>query len=673
MGHAHAGLFQHHFTSVAIIPFTFARLVLLCVLLNGLTALAQSTPVQVRPGIQSIDLATAGLVLEDPEGNLSLDDVRSTSVGSRFKRASFTPGFTPSTFWFRFTLRNEGATSDIWWLDSGDRFLQEVDLFWPDTSGAYQRRSASSTRPFSERPLPTSKFVFPISLEPGKAVEIYLRARPMGFMPVALYPSLWTPEAHKEAANRVRLQWVFYVGMAAALIAFNLLLFLFIRDRNYLFYVLAQTSMAWWVGTSRFGSGVAYEFLWPGAPLFDQLGIPLSAGATACFAYVFQSRMIELPSVRPDIDRYWRMVIWATSACVGVASLGLLFPQYVPVYLMQGAFRATSFFAMLFVICNAYAVYAVAKSGARAAKVLAIAWLPTVLILAYSLWFTYFSIRINWVIPPLMLASGLEMILMSLALADRINQARKEKARAQAEMVTALQRSERELENTVVQRTEELRREQTRAKELLHNILPAGLAEELSATGKASSARHESVTVMFTDFIQYTQTASTIPADRLVAELNEIFGAFDDICDELNVEKIKTIGDSYMAVAGLPTPSADHAQRCVRAGLRMVEYLEQRNRKAAFKWALRIGVHSGPVVAGVVGKRKYAFDIWGDAVNLASRIESSGEVGRVNVSAYTYDLIQQDFECTYRGKVNAKGKGEIDMYFVTGMVGKSAS
>ena len=256
---------------------------------------------------------------------------------------------------------------------------------------------------------------------------------------------------------------------------------------------------------------------------------------------------------------------------------------------------------------------------------------------------------------------------------DRINQARKEKARAQVEMVALLQQSERELENTVIQRTEELRREQARAKELLHNILPAGLADELSATGKASSARYESVTVMFTDFSQFTQTGSTIPADRLVAELNEIFAAFDDICDELGVEKIKTIGDSNMEVAGLPTPCADHAQRCVRAGLRMTEYLQRRNRNAAFKWALRVGVHSGPVVAGVVGKRKYAFDIWGDAVNLASRIESAGEVWRVNVSAYTYDLIRENFECEYRGKVNAKGKGEIDMYFVTGAIGQGTA
>ena len=658
---------------MAIITIAFARLAVICVLLNGLAAFAQTTPVQVRQGVQSIDLTANGLVLEDPDGNLTLDDVRSVSVGSRFKPGSFTQGSTLSAYWFRFTLRNEAPTSDIWWLDTGDRFMQEVDVFWPDASGVYQRQSASSTRPFSERPLPTSKFVFPISLEPGKPVEIFLRARSKGFMPLAFYPSLWNPEAHKEAANRVRHQWIFYVGMAAALMSFNFLLFLFIRDKNYLFYVLAQTSMAWWVGTSKFGSGIAYEFLWPNSPLFDQLALPFSSAATCYFAYLFQSRLMGLSSVRPDIDRYWRIIVGMSLACIGFAVLGTLLPQLVPVYFMKSSFRSITFVGMLFFGCNAYALYALARSGARVAMVLAIAWLPMILILTYAFPLTYFNIRINWIIPPLMLASGLEMLLMSLVLADRINQARKEKARAQAEMVTHLRQSERELESMVVQRTEELRREQTRARELLHNILPAGLADELSATGKASSARYESVTVMFTDFSQFTQTASTIPADRLVAELNEIFGAFDDICDELGIEKIKTIGDSYMAAAGLPTPCADHAQRCVRAGLRMTEYLEHRNRKAAFKWALRVGVHSGPVIAGVVGKRKYAFDIWGDAVNLASRIESAGEVGRVNVSAYTYDLIQKDFECAYRGKVNARGKGEIDMYFVTRAIGQSTA
>ena len=206
--------------------------------------------------------------------------------------------------------------------------------------------------------------------------------------------------------------------------------------------------------------------------------------------------------------------------------------------------------------------------------------------------------------------------------------------------------------------------EHQRSEQLLYNILPVELAKELSATGVARPAKHESATILFTDFAGFTQVASAMPAERMVAELNEIFAAFDDICDELGVEKIKTIGDAYMAAAGLPRPCADHAQRCVRAGLRMLDYLEQRNRSAAFKWALRVGVHSGPVVTGVVGKRKYAFDVWGDTVNIASRMESAGEAGRVNISAYTFDLIRTEFECEYRGKVEVKGKGQIDMYFV---------
>lgn len=235
---------------------------------------------------------------------------------------------------------------------------------------------------------------------------------------------------------------------------------------------------------------------------------------------------------------------------------------------------------------------------------------------------------------------------------------------SQAALIEGLKQSERELEEKVSKRTAELQREQTHTKELLHNMLPVEIAEELSATGSVRPARHESVTILFTDFSGFTQAASTMPADRMVAELNEIFAAFDDLCDDLGIEKIKTIGDAYMAAAGLPKPCADHAQKCVTAGLRMVEFVERRNQSSAFKWSLRVGIHSGPVVAGVVGKRKYAFDIWGDTVNIASRMESAGEEGRVNVSAYTYDLVRKDFDCEYRGKVGAKGKGDIDMYFV---------
>ena len=146
--------------------------------------------------------------------------------------------------------------------------------------------------------------------------------------------------------------------------------------------------------------------------------------------------------------------------------------------------------------------------------------------------------------------------------------------------------------------------------------------------------------------------------------MNELFSEFDDIMEAEGIEKIQTVGDAYLAACGVPKEVEDHAERCVRAGKRIIQFLNQRNSKNAIKWKIRIGIHSGPISAGVVGKRKFAYDIFGDTINTASRIETAGEEGRINVSAYTYDLIKDTYPCEYRGKINAKGKGELDMYFV---------
>jgi len=218
----------------------------------------------------------------------------------------------------------------------------------------------------------------------------------------------------------------------------------------------------------------------------------------------------------------------------------------------------------------------------------------------------------------------------------------------------------------VLERTAELVATQEKSDALLENILPQAIIEELRANGQSEPRRHEEASILFTDFSGFTEAVSTIPAKRLVQELDEIFRGFDDIIVAEGLEKIKTIGDAYMAAAGLPVPAEDHAVRCVRAGLALTQFIETRNRTAAMKWGLRVGVHSGAVVAGIVGKNKYAYDVWGDTVNIASRLESAGEANRVNISAYTFELVRKFFDCEYRGKLAAKGKGEIDMYFVLG-------
>lgn len=216
-------------------------------------------------------------------------------------------------------------------------------------------------------------------------------------------------------------------------------------------------------------------------------------------------------------------------------------------------------------------------------------------------------------------------------------------------------------------------KEKKKSDELLLNILPVETAEELKQFGSAKARSFDMVTVMFTDFKDFTEMSERLSAVELVTEINECFVAFDHIIQKHGIEKIKTIGDAYMAAGGLPTPTSTHAVDVVSAALEIQEFIRvQKKKKGALGFDIRIGIHTGPVVAGIVGIKKFAYDIWGDTVNTASRMESSGVAGKINISATTYELIKDRFRCIPRGKVNAKGKGEIEMYFLAESIASSA-
>ncbi len=223
------------------------------------------------------------------------------------------------------------------------------------------------------------------------------------------------------------------------------------------------------------------------------------------------------------------------------------------------------------------------------------------------------------------------------------------------------------LEAMVKDRTSELEKEKNKSDELLHNILPASLVHELKVYGKVRPRRFNSISIMFTDFKSFTYTTSVLPPEELVNELNDIFKNFDALIGKYGLEKLKTIGDSYMAACGIPSEIEDHAIRIIYAAIDFQKMIKERNKTSPIKWEMRLGVHSGSVVAGVVGTKKFTYDIWGDTVNIASRMESSGQPGEINISGYTYMLVRDHFDCEYRGKVDTKGKGSIDMYFVKGI------
>jgi predicted ATPase/class 3 adenylate cyclase len=221
-----------------------------------------------------------------------------------------------------------------------------------------------------------------------------------------------------------------------------------------------------------------------------------------------------------------------------------------------------------------------------------------------------------------------------------------------------------QLEQKVQERTFELAREKQKSDDLLYNILPVETALELKEKGFAEARHFDKVSVLFTDIKGFTSISQALSPAELVAELNECFKAFDEIMEKYGIEKIKTIGDSYMAAGGLPVPNSTHAVNIVKAALEIRNFIAgRRKQRGNLGFEMRIGVHTGPVVAGIVGTKKFQYDIWGDTVNLASRMESSGTPGKVNISQATFDLVKDHFHCEYRGELDAKGKGLVKMYF----------
>ncbi len=222
-------------------------------------------------------------------------------------------------------------------------------------------------------------------------------------------------------------------------------------------------------------------------------------------------------------------------------------------------------------------------------------------------------------------------------------------------------------QNLKIQNQNQLIEEERRKSDaLLLNILPEETAQELKSSGQATPRHYDSATVLFTDFIDFTKLSSQLSPGELIDELNACFLAFDEICERHGLEKIKTIGDAYMCAGGLPVPNDTHPTDAVEAALEMVQWLSDRKQHnpQALLNSMRVGIHTGPVVAGVVGKNKFAYDIWGDAVNLAARLEAHGLSGQINVSTATAEAIKHRHKTTYRGAIEVHNKGLVDMYFV---------
>ncbi|MFY7997896.1 MAG: adenylate/guanylate cyclase domain-containing protein [Candidatus Kapaibacteriota bacterium] len=222
--------------------------------------------------------------------------------------------------------------------------------------------------------------------------------------------------------------------------------------------------------------------------------------------------------------------------------------------------------------------------------------------------------------------------------------------------------------DTILRYNDLLDAEKRRAEQLLLNILPASIAERLQNGERQIADKVDDATVIFADVTNFTPLSESYSAEEIVSLLNSLFSAFDELADRFGVEKIKTMGDSYMAAAGIPIERADHAEAAVNMALSMMTVLAEVNASSGNNLNIRIGLHSGPVVAGVIGVKKFIYDLWGDTVNTASRMESHGEAGRIHVSEAVYHKLRDKFRFQERGNIEIKGKGLMKTYFVLGQI-----
>ena len=225
-----------------------------------------------------------------------------------------------------------------------------------------------------------------------------------------------------------------------------------------------------------------------------------------------------------------------------------------------------------------------------------------------------------------------------------------------------------EMHRTLADANRQVEESLRKSRELLYKVFPRRIADELADTGQSEPRHFDSVTVLFTDFVGFTKTAETLSPRQLIADLDRYFLRFDQLLAACGMEKLKTIGDAYMAAAGVPEPSGSHALDAAMFGLGLREAVAAigTDQQAAGLpvFPIRIGLHTGPLVAGVIGEQRFLYDLWGDTVNTASRMESKGEPGRINISAATHALLAPWFECTPRGRIEVKGKGEVEMFFL---------
>ena len=593
-------------------------------------------------------------VLMDDEQQLSLADiVKTTAPFEKFHSPSIKMGYYEGNLWIKLQIQNNSSNEYKWLVELGYPQIDTV-LFYTQENGVWRYQESGDLKPFSNRSINNRNPVFELGLAPNQQKVFYFKIVTTSSINADI--KVYEIKAFQASDAKVSLAYGIYFGILAVMFFFNFFIFLTLKDLNYLYYTFSIICSMLVVGIA---SGFAYQYLYADYPSLNAFIVNMAVAALLVFVSLFTISFLELKTkIKP---------LFFIQSIIGIIAFVCLLLSPIVGY------REMSKFLNLLVLFNSVSMLVCGitswAKGNRYARFFTLSWMIYFmggigfvlqnLNLIPTTFFTTYGIEIG---------SAAEVVLLSFALADRINTFRMERKKAREKAFKIEKEYSEKLEKEVEERTKTIQMEQEKSRNLLLNILPQKTADELLETGQAIPRYYEATTVLFTDFIDFTAISKTLQHEELIHLLDQYFQQFDQILDDFGVEKIKTIGDAYLCVCGLPEPVANHAHQMVKAAFEMNAYIGKRKKEAIANnriyFEARIGIHSGPLIGGIVGSKKFAYDIWGDTVNMASRMETASASGKVNISFSTYQLIKNDFKCSSRGKIKVKNVGEMEMFYV---------
>ena len=603
-----------------------------------------------------------------------------TTQKTAYNNTEFAPISGPSTYWVQFSVHNS-TDQDQDYIFNFENW-SFIDLYTGDNFQDHKR--TGHRVPYFKRHYPFSnKNLIQETLQENATKEYIVRLE-YSFnnekKPVNLDFTGSARHIHDQH-NFSELKWTsVFIGIYLVMLFYNFFLFLSTKDRTYLYYLFMLLILTYAI---YYNSGFLVStlgFIEPFPDILSDYIKHILSPVLAIAGIWFTQKFLNVPERYPKWNRYFNLLTY-----ILLITIPLQFIAYEMSLGLIGLFGLIGFISCLIVGIKSTrakypsAIYFVIGFAFYILGLLIATWAILGIIPKNNFTFSY----------SMPIGSTIQMVLFSLALADKINFLKKENIHKQKLIIDHLKENEalqtkvnRELEHKVEERTAEIFQqknqiesqknaielEKNKAEQLLLNILPQKTALELKANGKATPMYYENASVLFTDIIDFTRIAEKLDPNELVAHLDECFQTFDEIISNNNLEKIKTIGDSYMCAGGILDQKGNSAYNIVKAGLEMQKFLNNWNANKGnsngISWAMRVGIHTGPLTAGVVGKKKFAFDIWGDTVNIASRMESNGIPGRVNVSESTWVLVKDYFNGSPRGKIEVKNKGKLGMWFV---------